>query len=98
RWPRDWSSDVCSSDLQASEDGLEFALLLGGCVVEGRGLGAEFHVDGFAGNLIGPLEVGAVTLGGVAVASTLGPAAFHHSLQNRRSEERRVGKDCVSRW
>jgi hypothetical protein len=72
---------------QASEDGLEFAVLLGGGVVEGRGLGAEFHVDGFAGNLIGPLEVGAVTLGGVAVASTLGPAAFHHSLQNRPFQE-----------
>ena len=72
---------------QASEDGLEFAVLLGGRVVEGRGLGAEFHVDGFTGNLIGPFEVGAVTLGRVAVASTLGPAAFHHSLQNRPFQE-----------
>jgi hypothetical protein len=26
-------------------------------------------------------------LGGVAVASTLGPAAFHHSLQNRSLQE-----------
>ena len=43
--------------------------------------------DGFAFGLIGPLEVGAVTLGGVAVASTMGPAAFHHSLQNRPFQE-----------
>src|SRR5690625_7584254 len=52
RWPRDWSSDVCSSDLPAR-------------------LG---WVDGSA------IEV---------------PRAL---TQQRRSEERRVGKECRTRW
>lgn len=62
-------------------------MLPGGRLIEGRCLGAEFDVDGFAGHLIGPLEVGAVTLGGIAVAGTLRPAAFHHPLQNRSLQE-----------
>src|SRR5439155_11949740 len=66
RWPRDWSSDVCSSDLPASFAGQSFHTApppvrkdwpakLAGCVVEKR-----------------------------------------HTVL--RSEERRVGKECRSRW
>jgi len=62
-------------------------MLLGCRLVERRCFGAELHVDGFAGNLIGPLEVGAVTLRRISVASTLGTATFHHSLQNRSLQE-----------
>src|SRR5215208_6071952 len=55
RWPRDWSSDVCSSDLTG---------------VDRRGLGRG-HAPKFYG--------------------TGRPARV-------RSEERRVGKECRSRW
>src|SRR5690625_5402288 len=34
RWPRDWSSDVCSSDLTAAADGTLGALLVGGIDLE----------------------------------------------------------------
>src|SRR5439155_3186293 len=64
RWPRDWSSDVCSSDLQkieVREPGAalpHFNLLVQGRAAErGHGMAAEY-----------------------------------------RSEERRVGKECRSRW
>src|SRR5690625_6674215 len=59
RWPRDWSSDVCSSDLPAD-----------------RGDGEDRR--------------GGHDLRGVRVGE---PA--HVVL---RSEERRVGKECRSRW
>jgi hypothetical protein len=51
-------------------------VLLGGRVVEGRGLGAEFHVDGFTGNLIGPFEVTAGQISGATErlsAKSVGP-------------------------
>src|SRR5690625_7670387 len=56
RWPRDWSSDVCSSDLQ-------------------RHLGTQpGRVLRLSGGRTGPAATG-----------------------QRRSEERRVGKECRSR-
>src|SRR5437660_3479673 len=58
RWPRDWSSDVCSSDLLRQADGFEGV------------------ADAAAGERLD-------LLGDVAEA---------------RSEERRVGKECRSRW
>src|SRR5439155_11597767 len=76
RWPRDWSSDVCSSDL----DGLRPLR------VDLRRL----HVDlDRAQRLLVDLEVGALLqpLEELAVVLLL-----------RRSEERRVGKECRCRW
>src|SRR5439155_16074951 len=64
RWPRDWSSDVCSSDLQ-----IELRLLLPAQVRVRLASGW-----GERGNLDAP--------GGIKL----------------RSEERRVGKECRSRW
>src|SRR6266566_2586282 len=58
----DWSSDVCSSDLEGSI----------GNTIEGIG-----YQDG-------------VSLGGKTLAHFAGPGP--------RSEERRVGKECRSRW
>src|SRR5215208_3250604 len=59
RWPRDWSSDVCSSDLPAP-------------TTEGeRAPRAE-----------GDVRISVVT----------------HGQASSRSEERRVGKECRSRW
>src|SRR5215208_6717676 len=57
RWPRDWSSDVCSSDLVA------------GCTVPRKSFGKSTGVKTFVAT-------------GVAAGS----------------EERRVGKECRSRW
>src|SRR5207253_3837631 len=68
RWPRDWSSDVCSSDLTAGRVDRDF----------GRGF----------------------------YTTTLEKQARHWAwlrfydpkFARTRSEERRVGKECRSRW
>src|SRR5690348_17407174 len=77
RWTGDWSSDVCSSDLQP--DGPAGA-------AEGRrpaaGRAARHQPRPGAG--------AADRAGRAAVADGDGVA--------RRSEERRVGKECRSRW
>src|SRR5215510_2781507 len=58
RWPRDWSSDVCSSDLYYRP--------------------------------LGSADVRALIDGGFQ--------AFNAGRLSERSEERRVGKECRSRW
>src|SRR3546814_6681182 len=72
----DWSSDVCSSDLQALETGLNADRLIHAAAVR-AGAGAALHYALDALPLLKPFI----------------PA---------RSEERRVGKECVStcrsRW
>src|SRR5690606_40346443 len=74
RFSRDWSSDVCSSDLKQGNrllcffNGLAFDQI--------RHHGAGSHADGTA-------------------------FAFEFDVFNSvvlRSEERRVGKECISRW
>src|SRR5206468_6623632 len=90
RSDRDWSSDVCSSDLPEpahevdalvgplvadAEHGPEDALLEEGDVERAAGIAA---VD----RRLGQLE---------AI-----PAALQ--IEAERSEERRVGKECRSRW
>src|SRR5207253_5831505 len=71
RWPRDWSSDVCSSDLDL--------------VVAGRALGYQVEKLGPFTRVTAPAQFARnpVVLG----------TAF-----GLRSEERRVGKECRSRW
>src|SRR3712207_8901452 len=78
RYWRDWSSDVCSSDLLA-EEAVQMDVITqhlsrdGQPPVEGDG-GIEQAVDGQAARLkVDPQIAG-------------------------RSEERRVGKECRSRW
>src|SRR5690606_40730109 len=66
RFSRDWSSDVCSSDLAA-------------------------HAQR------APPERGARGGGGEPGGAELGGAP-HLRLRAPRSEERRVGKECRSRW
>src|SRR4029077_11968365 len=51
------------------------------------GLRAEFHVDGFALDLVGPFEVRAMTLRRIPVAGAVGLAALHHSLQDGALQE-----------
>src|SRR5439155_12464854 len=60
RWPRDWSSDVCSSDLHDS-----------GPMWVANPLSCDFFIHYNLAGLTGAQE---------------------------RSEERRVGKECRSRW
>src|SRR5690348_17540353 len=81
RWTGDWSSDVCSSDLD---------------VVFGRGpIGLSW--------LVATLGLGAVT-GGLWMVRRQGIQGLtslimgHVLLVALRSEERRVGKECRSRW
>src|SRR5258707_5033245 len=77
RYWRDWSSDVCSSDLPArpysgamARVGMD-ALVVAGAL-EARGIETVPHLTTRDQNIIG--------------------------LQAMRSEERRVGKECRSRW
>src|SRR5207253_6223696 len=69
RWPRDWSSDVCSSDLFRMSSLLR----------------VQYPRDG-----IRKLRPLGTFLGQLPLAGGREPVI--------RSEERRVGKECRSRW
>src|SRR5437660_10379233 len=74
RWPRDWSSDVCSSDLNKAIANILFetADLL---EIDGQD---SFRIRSYR---------------------NAAQAIENHSHQIKdRSEERRVGKECRSRW
>src|SRR5690625_5915174 len=77
RWPRDWSSDVCSSDL------------------------AERQATKDAGVIAG-LEVERIINEPTAAALAYGIDKEDQDqtilVYDLRSEERRVGKECRSRW
>src|SRR3546814_14354600 len=80
----DWSSDVCSSDL-IMDEAEQFALGLGDERMD-RLVGVEETHPGRGGDVGGKR-------GGAAAA-----VEFIIALPQRRSEERRVGKECVSTW
>src|SRR2546422_11496145 len=85
RCSRDWSSDVCSSDL-AQAQGLQAAGT------------THFGIDTFV-NMVprNPIQAAAgMDLLGVIFFSLVFGAAL--TLIPERSEERRVGKECRSRW
>src|SRR5690625_7745127 len=79
RWPRDWSSDVCSSDLKASElNNVSPAMIMPPTNVKcmqdrWKDFGNEF------------------------ITANVLNAVYAH-LNDGRSEERRVGKECRCRW
>src|SRR3712207_7896029 len=80
RYWRDWSSDVCSSDLRV---GSWLSLLL------------EAMVEGF------PFEITARALShplGPGIPGRRWARARKVRPRDKRSEERRVGKECRSRW
>src|SRR3712207_7775451 len=81
RYWRDWSSDVCSSDL----------------IDVGAAL--DHHVL-FAGGRLGLGHGGVDSLGNedVAGAALLDDRLCGSVSDDERSEERRVGKECRSRW
>src|SRR5690625_6859666 len=72
RWPRDWSSDVCSSDL----------------LVPGRGAAHRHRLQGLSA---------AVLASSQARGRRRGGSTGSRPHLRRRSEERRVGKECRSR-
>src|SRR5690625_7980925 len=79
RWPRDWSSDVCSSDL----------VLVRLYVSPGRSKAVE-HPG--TGDLTGERRwIGL----GCSLARV--HARCHDDVVARRSEERRVGRECIAR-
>src|SRR2546428_6865056 len=81
RSDRDWSSDVCSSDLHERR-----YLVIGSAIAA---LMQSFVPQQAL------LAVGSGPLASVLVMQAL---AFVLSVCSTRSEERRVGKECRSRW
>src|SRR3989442_11947370 len=81
RCGRDWSSDVCSSDLGCGTAPVYMRLNLGTAMPE------LYRIQGSKG----VLEVAGHTL-------TFSPQDGKDAEPSYRSEERRVGKECRSRW
>src|SRR5206468_6734105 len=90
RSDRDWSSDVCSSDLDfiGAVQHVAVAVVAVLEVIGGRG-----------GGVVVPLlldDAAEAVQPGVLVAAVAGAAGG--DIGQIRSEERRVGKECRSRW
>src|SRR5207253_7102446 len=89
-WPRDWSSDVCSSDLSPAED------------VTGPAAEEQQPGEGQGVGVDDPLQVGAREAERVLNVWQRDVddrrVEDHHQLRGgndgERSEERRVGKEC----
>src|SRR5258707_10584039 len=81
RYWRDWSSDVCSSDLLLAAITIAIFGVLGMLIVD--------H---------GPWNKPKLQTAAVANYTTTGDAARAVGATVTRSEERRVGKECRSRW
>src|SRR3712207_7391421 len=81
RYWRDWSSDVCSSDL-------------------GRVTLAELEAEELRVQASGSARVTASGTAARVVVDASGSARIQLAdlATRRRSEERRVGKECRSRW
>src|SRR2546429_2274412 len=80
RCSRDWSSDVCSSDLTNHTD------------LESCAVGREANLEALTKACTGQPSSRESTL--LQGADTVGGSGRLY----RRSEERRVGKECRSRW
>src|SRR3546814_20321949 len=91
----DWSSDVCSSDLGRCEHRFQF---------QTPGLGIEILINRRAVSDLRHLVVFIVIVesGQIERQFVIKQAVLHSSFEGIRSEERRVGKECVStcssRW
>src|SRR5690606_39829463 len=89
RFSRDWSSDVCSSDLLAYRGWSYFQMvqLFGERFVKGQAN------SGLAVSLVTKPSTAAVARNTVQEVYT----QINADLQQARSEERRVGKECRAR-
>src|SRR5439155_8297650 len=90
RWPRDWSSDVCSSDLSVTisitpvnNAPILSAITQPGSVAELANASAQDLAP-----IVGTLPVSDLDVGDTLMAS----------ISGTRSEERRVGKEWRWRW
>src|SRR5207253_4107095 len=84
RWPRDWSSDVCSSDLV-------FFIIV--CTA------ATLYVSGHRDITDAAQAAQAlIPLAGKGAGVLFAFGLLNASLFAARSEERRVGKECRFRW
>src|SRR5256886_10569222 len=81
RFDCDWSSDVCSSDLQ-------FRIPLRKESLAGESDGGTSWAGSFVSTGEGPHDL----------CRCFGPRQDARKQLVRRSEERRVGKECRSRW
>src|SRR5438874_3163497 len=79
---RDWSSDVCSSDLRLLD------------YVRNPGRGTAGALGQVVGNALLPRDP--VEMLGTLLKERLANVSWQD--QRERSEERRVGKECRSRW
>src|SRR5690606_39930540 len=84
RFSRDWSSDVCSSDLNST---------VSDCSSDSIVIDTTNPID----NGANPQFTDTVDLDGNDLAITW-TAFTDVNLSNHRSEERRVGKECRSGW
>src|SRR5207253_4078739 len=93
RWPRDWSSDVCSSDLDKAayaRQALENYNFFGAPHV------AVIHTDEALG-IYGAIDCGAYVGNFTLAAQALGLGTIAQAAL-ARSEERRGGKEGRSGW
>src|SRR3546814_17148041 len=97
----DWSSDVCSSDLQPAANDLRIVMATIKVITDLERIGDEATKIARAAKSI--TERGVMTINHhetVRVMAASASAMLHDALD--RSEERRVGKECVStcrsRW
>src|SRR5947209_9938953 len=82
RYWRDWSSDVCSSDLYDA-------------AAESANLNDEYvRRTGSKSILCLPIVKQTKVVGALYLENNL----TSHAFTSQRSEERRVGKECRSRW
>ena len=82
----DWSSDVCSSDLMAALTGIPISGLL---------LTGNYEMDNNVMDLCQPALQSGLPILRVKTDSLRTAIQLQHI---ERSEERRVGKECRSRW
>src|SRR5207253_6109593 len=87
RWPRDWSSDVCSSDLDRLEQILQILAKYNIVFVIDDSGSMEIEENGSTrwDQALEALQI-------------IVPMASKYDDDGVRSEERRVGKECRSKW
>src|SRR5207253_4855544 len=94
RWPRDWSSDVCSSDLPAKPVTLQPAVIVNIQRQPGANIiGVVDEVQKILPQLQSSMPA-TVSLQVLTDRTN----TIRASVKDVRSEERRVGKECKCGW
>src|SRR5690606_39556706 len=95
RFSRDWSSDVCSSDLTIS-----FIVVINGPLATAGSMPILFINNGISDTIVVPTVIAVVKLIPTIVANNGWPYSIT-MIENSirlRSEERRVGKEWRTEW